>query len=237
MRRKVRELIRAGADVLKVASSGGVLSVGSDPRRAHFRQGELDVLVEEATAAGRFVMAHAQASDGIKNAVRAGVRSIEHGIFLDDEAIGLMLERGTWLVPTLIAPIWVIESVDAGAHISDASLRKARDVVEIHSDAVARAVAAGVKVAMGTDAGVGPHGDNLRELALMAKAGMSPGAVLRATTLEAARLVGVDDMLGTIEPGKLADLVVVDGDPYGFEDLRSRISQVWKNGEQVVQAG
>src|SRR5258705_3240123 len=115
MRRKVRELIRAGADVLKVATSGGVLSVGSDPRRAHFRPAELDALVEEATAAGRFVMAHAQAADGIKNAVRAGVRSIEHGIFLDDEAIAMMLDRCTWLVATLIAPRCVLESVDSCA--------------------------------------------------------------------------------------------------------------------------
>jgi imidazolonepropionase-like amidohydrolase len=234
MRRKVRELIRAGADVLKVASSGGVLSVGSDPRRAHFRPAELDVLVEEATAAGRFVMAHAQATDGIKNAVRAGVRSIEHGIFLDDEAIGMMIERGTWLVPTLIAPIWVLESVDQGAQISDASLRKARELVDIHAESVSRAVEAGVKIAMGTDAGVGPHGDNLRELALMAKAGMSPSAVLRSSTLEAARLLGVDDQLGTVEEGKLADLVVVDGDPYQLDDLGGRIAQVWKAGVQVV---
>ena len=136
MRRKVRELVRAGADVLKVASSGGVLSVGSDPRRAHFRPAELDVLVEEATAAGRSVMAHAQAADGIKNALRAGVRSIEHGIFLDDEAISLMLERDAWLVPTLVAPIWVIEPVAAGAQISDASARKAREVVDLHADSV-----------------------------------------------------------------------------------------------------
>ena len=234
MRRKVRELIRAGADVLKVASSGGVLSVGSDPRRAHFRQAELDVLVEEATAAGRFVMAHAQAADGIKNAVRAGVRSIEHGVFLDDEAIELMLERGTWLVPTLIAPIWVLESVDRGAHISDASLRKAREVVAIHAESIGRAVAAGVKVAMGTDAGVGPHGENLRELALMAKAGMSPSQVLHATTRSAAELLGVDESLGTIEPGKLADLVIVDGDPYQLDDIGTRISQVWKAGDRVA---
>jgi imidazolonepropionase-like amidohydrolase len=237
MRRTVRELIRAGADVLKVATSGGVLSVASDPRRAHFRPAELDVLVEEATAAGRFVMAHAQAADGIKNAVRAGVRSIEHGIFLDDEAIGMMLDRGTWLVPTLIAPIWVLESVDAGAQISEASIRKARDVVDIHAESISRAIAAGVRVAMGTDAGVGPHGENLRELALMAKAGMSPAAVLRATTLEAARLLGVDDTLGTIEEGKLADLVVIAGDPYEFDTLSSRVEQVWKAGERAVPAG
>jgi imidazolonepropionase-like amidohydrolase len=234
MRRKVRELIRAGADVLKVATSGGVLSVGSDPRRAHFRPAELAVLVEEATAAGRYVMAHAQATDGIKNAVRAGVRSIEHGIFLDDQAIELMIDRGTWLVPTLSAPLWVIESVDAGAQISDASLRKARDVVEIHADAVQRAVAAGVKIAMGTDAGVGPHGENLRELALMAKAGMSPAAVMRATTLEAARLLGVDESLGTVEHGKVADLVVINGTIDDLDQIGSRVEQVWMAGSRVA---
>jgi imidazolonepropionase-like amidohydrolase len=233
MRRAVRQLIRDGADVLKVASSGGVLSVGSDPRRAQLRPAELDVLVEEATAAGRFVMAHAQASDGIKNAVRAGVRSIEHGIFLDDETIDLMLERGTWLVPTLVAPIWVIESVDAGAQIAEASIRKARELVGIHAESFRRAVDAGVKVAMGTDAGVGPHGDNLRELGLMAKGGMAPSAVLQSSTLEAARLLGVDEDLGTIAEGKLADLVVLGGDPYDFEGIGGRVEQVWKAGERV----
>jgi imidazolonepropionase-like amidohydrolase len=104
LRRRVRELVRAGADVIKVATSGGVLSPTDDPRHAHFREDELAALVAEAAAAGRWVMAHAQAADGVKAAVRAGIRSIEHGIYLDDEAIELMLERGTWLVPTLVAP-------------------------------------------------------------------------------------------------------------------------------------
>ena len=234
MRRKVREFVRDGADVIKVATSGGVLSVGSDPRRAHFRMSELEVLVEEATAAGRFVMAHAQATDGIKNAVRAGIRSIEHGIFLDDEAIQMMLDRGTWLVPTLIAPVWVLEAVDAGATMSDASIRKAREVIEIHADSVRRAVDAGVKVAMGTDAGVGPHGDNLRELGLLQRAGMTPTAALRAATQEAARLLGVDDRLGTIEVGKAADLVVFGGDAREFDGLGSRVEQVWIDGERRV---
>jgi imidazolonepropionase-like amidohydrolase len=128
----------------------------------------------------------------------------------------------------------VLESVDAGATLSDASIRKARETAAIHAESIARAVGAGVKVAMGTDAGVGPHGDNLRELGLMAKAGMTPPQVLRSATQEAARLLGVDDRLGTIEEGKLADLVVVSGDPYAFGDLRDRVEQVWKGGTRVV---
>ena len=234
MRRKVRELHRAGADVVKVATSGGVVSPRDDPRHAHFRPAELDVLVEEATAAGMFVMAHAQAADGIKNAVRAGIRSIEHGIFLDDEGIGLMLERGTWLVPTLVAPLGVIEAAEAGAAIPPNVLDKARAVVDQHRAAVRAAIGAGVRIAMGTDSGVTPHGRNLRELPLMAELGMSPAAVLEASTRSAAQLLGVADDRGTIEPGKLADLVIVDGDPFAFGTLPDRISSVWLAGRQVA---
>jgi imidazolonepropionase-like amidohydrolase len=234
MRRKVRELHRAGADVVKIATSGGVVSPRDDPRHAHFRPAELDVLVEEATAAGMFVMAHAQAADGIKNAVRAGIRSIEHGIFLDEEGIGLMLERGTWLVPTLVAPHGVIEAAEAGAPVPANVLDKARSVVEVHRSAVRTAIAAGVRIAMGTDSGVTPHGRNLRELALMAELGMSPGAVLEASTRSAAQLLGVAEERGTVEPGKLADLVLVEGDPFAFETLPDRISSVWLAGRQVA---
>jgi len=234
MRTIVRTLIREGADVLKVATSGGVLSPLSDPKRAHLRPSELDVLVEEATAAGKFVMAHAQATDGIKNAVRAGIRSIEHGIYLDAEAIELMLDRGTWLVPTLIAPLWVLESVDAGARLTVAQVHKARMVVDAHAASFRRAVEAGVKIAMGTDAGVGPHGDNLRELELMQAGGQSPTEVLRSTTQQAARLLGVDDQRGTVEEGKDADLVVIDGDALAFAGLKDRVEQVWKAGQRVV---
>jgi imidazolonepropionase-like amidohydrolase len=234
MRRKVRELVRAGADGLKVATSGGVLSPNDDPRHGHFRDDELAVLVAEASAAGRWVMAHAQATEGIIAAVKAGIRSIEHGIFLDDEGIGLMLERGTWLVPTLIAPQGVIDAADAGVPIAESSVRKAREVVEIHQQAFARAVAAGVKVAMGTDSGVTPHGQNLRELPLMAKGGMSPAEVLAATTSSAAELLGVADELGTISPGKRADLVVVDGDPFDLDTIGERVAGVYQDGARVA---
>src|SRR4051812_24042858 len=136
MRRKVRELIRAGADVIKVATTGGVLSARDDPRHSHFRDDELAVLVAEASAAGRWVMAHAQGAGGIKAAVRAGIRSIEHGVFLDDEAIELMLERGTYLVPTLVAPTGVLAAADAGVAIPEASIRKARELIEVHRESV-----------------------------------------------------------------------------------------------------
>jgi imidazolonepropionase-like amidohydrolase len=234
VRRKVREVVRDGADVIKVYTSGGVISPRDDPRHAHFRPAELETLVEEATAASRFVMAHAQGADGIKNAIRAGIRSIEHGIYLDDEGIELMKERGTWLVPTLVAPQGVIDAADAGVPLSPVVIDKARSVVDIHRDTFQRAVEAGVRIAMGTDSGVTPHGRNLRELRLMVDGGMSPAQALESTTRSAAQLMGLDADLGTIEPGKLADLVVVAGDAYNIDTLADRIEQVWKAGERVA---
>ena len=234
MRRVARTLLRAGADVLKVCTTGGVLSPRDDPRHSQFTPAELDVLITEATMQGRPVMAHAQGSAGIKNAVRAGVRSIEHGIYLDDEAIELMLSHDTWLVPTLVAPISVLRAADAGVDLPAVVVAKAREVVEVHRDSVRRAHAAGVRIAMGTDSGVGPHGTNLEELALMEACGMSPADVLAATTSSAAQLLGLDGELGRIEPGWRADLVVVNGDPYDFATLSSNIREVWKDGVRAV---
>jgi imidazolonepropionase-like amidohydrolase len=234
MRRKVRELIRGGADVIKVATTGGVLSPRDDPRHAHFAPDELEVLVREASAAGRWVMAHAQGSEGIKNAIRAGIRSIEHGIYLDDEAIHLMLERGTYLVPTLVAPIGVLKAAEAGLAIPETSLRKAKETIEVHRDSFRRAVAAGVKVAMGTDSGVTPHGRNLEELALMEQGGMSPAEVLVATSRTAAELMGLEKDSGTIEAGKRADLVVVDGDPLVLDGMADRVAAVYQLGRQTA---
>jgi imidazolonepropionase-like amidohydrolase len=234
MRLKVRELVRMGADVIKVAVSGGVLSPRDKPTHAHFRLEELKVLVEEATAAGIWVMAHAQATAGIKNAIRAGIRSIDHGIYLDDEAIEMMLARGTWLVPTLVAPLGVIDAAEAGAAIPEASVAKAHEVAEVHRASFAKAVDAGVKVAMGTDSGVTPHGNNLRELELMVAGGMTPMQAIVATTSSAAELMGLEDELGTIEAGKRADLVVVAGDPLEIEELPGRIEAVYQDGRRVV---
>jgi imidazolonepropionase-like amidohydrolase len=235
MRRKVRELVRAGADVIKVATSGGVLSPRDDPRHGHFRDAELAVLVEEADAAGRYVMAHAQAADGIKAAIRNGIRSIEHGIYLDDDAIGQMLERGTYLVPTLIAPRGVLEAAEAGVPVPPEAVEKTKMVMEAHMASVSKAIGAGVKVAMGTDSGVTPHGQNLRELPLMVECGMSPADALVATTRTAAELLGIAETTGTLEPGKVADVVVIAGDALDLRDLAGRVRRVYQDGRVVSE--
>jgi imidazolonepropionase-like amidohydrolase len=233
MRKKVREIVRSGANVIKVCTSGGVLSPGDSPQHAHFRQDELAALMAEAAAAGLPVMAHAQATDGIKNAVRAGIRSIEHGIYLDDEAIDMMLAAGTWLVPTLVAPHAVLDAVKNGAQLPPTVVAKAQEVIEAHQASFARAVAAGVKVAMGTDSGVGPHGSNLDELSLMAAGGMTPSNVLVATTSSAAQLLGLADQTGSLTPGKRADVVVVAGDPFDLTALKQNIRAVYKDGRAM----
>jgi imidazolonepropionase-like amidohydrolase len=235
MRKAAREILRAGADVLKVCTTGGVLSAADDPRHSQFSAAELAVLVAEAAARHKPVMAHAQGTDGIKNAVRAGVRSVEHGIYLDDEAIELMLEHGTWLVPTLVAPRAVQAAAAAGAAIPEVMVAKSLAVMEVHTASITKAVAAGVPIAMGTDSGVGPHGTNLDELPLMAACGMDAEQVLTATTSGAARLLGRGDELGALAPGMRADVLVLDGDAHDLEDLRARVREVWKDGERVVQ--
>jgi imidazolonepropionase-like amidohydrolase len=233
MRRKVRELVRAGADVIKVCTSGGVVSPRDDPRHPHFAADELDVCVAEASRAGISVMAHAQGATGVKNAVRAGIRSIEHGVYLDDSAVEMMLDAGAYLVPTLCAPQAVIDAAEAGAGLPDVVVSKARELVEAHRDSFAKAVSAGVRIAMGTDSGVGAHGDNLKELALMHDAGMKPEEVLVAATRTAAELLGLGRDLGTIEVSKRADLVFVNGDPFDFASLKSNICAVYKDGLRV----
>ena len=233
VRKRVREIIRAGANVIKVHTSGGVLSPRDSPKHAQFQPDELAALMAEAKAAGLPVMAHAQATDGIKNALRAGVRSIEHGIYLDDEAIDMMLRNEAWLVPTLVAPHAVLSAASAGSQLPDGVAAKARAVIDAHASAFARAVAAGVKIAMGTDAGVGPHGSNLDELPLMAVGGMTPTQVLTATTQSAAELMRVGDEAGTIMPGKRADLVVLAGDPFDLANLKANIRAVYASGRKV----
>jgi len=211
-----------------------VLSPRDDPRHGHFRDDELLVAVAEAAAAGKWVMAHAQATDGIKAAIRTGIRSIEHGIYLDDEAIGMMLDRGTYLVPTLIAPRGVIEARDRGVNVPQVFIDKTSMVMEAHRESISKAIAAGVKVAMGTDSGVTPHGQNLRELGEMVACGMTPAQALVATTRTAAELLGVLDDRGTLEPGKRADVVVARGDALDLDSLDARITSVYQDGRLAV---
>lgn len=226
-RRVVRELVRAGADWIKVATSGGFSSPVSDPTRPQLRPDELQEIAAEANAAGRPVMAHAQGLAGVKNAVDAGFRSVEHGVWLDDEVIERMVERRVWLVPTLLVPVWSREN---GRPQPKFDLD---ETIEAHGDSFRRAVEAGVRVAMGTDCGIVPHGENLREIDLMSQRGLSPTDALVAATSGAAELLGLADSVGTIEPGKRADLVVVEGDPADVTGLRSRVLAVYQDGALV----
>lgn len=234
VRQKAREILRAGADVIKVHATGGVLSATDHPEFTQFSPEELEVIVQEGKyRKGVKVMAHAQGTEGIKHAVKAGIHSIEHGIYLDDEAIELMLENGTYLVPTLLAPVAVLETA-ADVGMPQSAVEKSKEVIEAHHESFTKAYQAGVKIAMGTDAGVMKHGTNLRELGLMADRGMSPMETIVASTKTAAECLGWDEQLGTVETGKLADLVVVKGNP--LENIQSlanndTIQVVVKNGK------
>lgn len=233
VRRKVREVIRAGADVIKIASSGGFFSPTDDPMHPHFAQDELDEIVRTAADLDRPVMSHAHSPESIKRAVRAGVRSIEHGTYLDRESAEMMVEAGTWLVPTLTAGD-TTEELARDEHLAPEVRTKFEGLGRPEFDAMRLAAEAGVKVAMGTDCPVAPHGWNLNELVHMAANGFTPEQALVAATSSAAELMGLGDRLGTLEPGKIADVVVVGGDPYEFEKLKDRVEQVWKDGVRVV---
>ncbi|TWP38535.1 metal-dependent hydrolase family protein [Leekyejoonella antrihumi] len=234
MRQVVRRMFRAGADQIKICTTGGVLSPRDDPRHTQFTPEEIQVAVAEARAHDSYVLAHAQGTNGIKNAVRAGVRSIEHGIYLDSEAISMMLERGTWLVPTLAAPRAVLTAADAGVNIPTVVVEKARAVSQVHLESVRMAIDAGVHIALGTDSGVGPHGRNLEELVLLQECGMTANQALAAGTSSAAALCGLNDLVGRVAPGLVADLVVVDGGVDELATLPGRIRQVWQGGRLSV---
>lgn len=213
VRKLVRVEIKYGADLIKImATEGG--SEGNDiAAETQFSLEEMQAIVEEAHRHGKKVAAHAHGTDGIKTAVRAGVDSIEHGTLLDDEAVRMMKERGTWLVPT--GAIWVEESA-ADAEEKDApAWRKEREKIfrEGSPASFRKALEAGVKIAMGSDSSVLPHGQNAKEIVWMAQNGMTPLQAIRASTIDAAQLLGWQERVGSIAPGKLADLVAVSGDP------------------------
>ncbi len=234
VRLKVREVLRAGADVIKICTTGGVMSPMDDPRDAQYSMDELRAIVgEAANRRGTRVMAHSQGAQGTKNAVRAGIHSIEHGIFLDDEAIELMLEHGTFLVPTLIAIVGILEMHETRHNMPEWGVRKARELVDVHRESIAKAYKAGVKIAMGTDVPVVPHGQNLRELGQMCAVGMSPMDVIVASTRTAAECLGWQDRIGTLQAGKLADVIVCKTDP--LADLLSL--EKAENIELVLKGG
>ncbi|MDT3995778.1 amidohydrolase family protein [Mammaliicoccus fleurettii] len=213
VRKKAREMLRAGADVLKVHATGGVTSATDHPDYTQFSVEELKVIVEEAQFRNnRKVMAHAQGLQGVKQCIEAGIHSIEHGIYLDDEAVKLMKEKDMYLVPTLLAPLSVIEFA-AELGMSENSINKSKQVMQDHIESFKKAHQAGVKIAMGTDAGVFKHGTNLRELELMVEHGMTEMEAIVSSTKTAAECLGYDEDLGTIEEGKKADFILLEQNP------------------------
>src|SRR5712692_3028306 len=233
-RRATRQTLRAGADQIKVHTSGGVMSPNDEPGATGFSPDEIAAIVYEARAAGKTVMAHAQATQGIMNAVVGGIHSIEHGIYLDEEVIEEMKRRGTWFVPTLVAPLWVIRRAEKDpSSVPPYALRKAREVMVDHQASFRLAVERGVRVAMGTDTGVGPHGTNAEELQRMVEGGMTPMQAIVATTKTAAECMRIAHLTGTLEVGKRADLLGVDGDPLADISVlqdRSRLALIMRDG-------
>jgi imidazolonepropionase-like amidohydrolase len=232
VRRRVRELLNGGADFIKIMATGAVLTRGTRPGVPEFSEEELRAAVEEAAKYGARVTAHAHGADGIKNAVRAGVQSIEHGSLMDDEAIRLMKERGVYLVADIYNGDY-IASEGRRQGWPEEYLRKNDETTEAQRQGFRKAVAAGVRIAFGTDSGVYPHGDNARQLPYMVRYGMTPMQALQAATLVAARNIGWEDRVGSLAPGKYADVVAVEGD--ALADLASfgRVAFVMKGGAVV----
>ncbi len=232
VRHVVRAQIKHGVDVIKVNASGGVLSRGDAPGAPQYSLEELKVLVEEAHAAGRKVAAHAHGAQGIKNAVLAGVDSIEHGSLIDEEGIRLMIEHGTYLVADIYNDDYLLGKA-VEFHLPEESIAKEKAIGQLQRDNFAKAVKAGVKVAFGTDAGVYPHGDNARQFFTMVRYGLTPARAIRSATSDAAELLGRADSVGKVAPGLFADLIAVEGDPLADVTLLEHVPFVMKGGAVV----
>ena len=224
---KVREIIKYGADVIKVCATGGVLSKGDDPQASQYTLEEMKALVADAHRLGRKVAAHAHGAQGILWATQAGVDSIEHGSYITDEAIREMKSHGTYLVPTTYLADWIQEY----GHLPPFYAQKAKDVTAVARANLKKAVNAGVKIALGTDAAVYPHGLNAHELEIYVdQFGMTPLAALQTGTINAADLMGWSDKVGALEPGKWADIIAVAGDPLRDVKLLQNVAFVMKAG-------
>lgn len=231
---QVRENIKYGADMIKICATGGVLSKGDDPQASQFTRAELDAIVADAHRLGRKVAAHAHGTQGILWATEAGVDSIEHGSYIDDAGIAAMKQHGTYLVPTLYLEDWMLQY----GHLPPFYQQKMKDVSAVAKRNVKRAIDAGVKVAMGTDAAVYPHGLNAHELDVYVnQMGMTPLAALQTATINAADLMGWTAKTGTLEPGKWADIIAVNKNP--LDDIRvlENVAFVMKGGVVYKQAG
>lgn len=234
VRKAVRAEIKGGAHFIKVMATGGVLTPGVDPSQTAFSLEEMQAAVEEAHKAGRPAASHAIGNGGIKNALRAGIDSVEHGFYLDDEAVNLALKSGAFIVPTLIAVDQIVNNGPDGG-IPDWVVRKAKSESGHHQESFALAAKSGLRIAAGTDAGTpfNPHGDLALELARMVEFGLSPMLALMAATSNAARLLRLDDQIGTVEKGKVADLVMVPGDPLKDIGAMRHPALVMKSGKVV----
>jgi imidazolonepropionase-like amidohydrolase len=229
VRAAVRYQVKYGADWIKTCATAGVLSAGTEIGPAQYTLGELETMVETATMLNRRVVAHAHGNAGIRNAVRAGVASIDHGSVLDDETLGMMRQRGTFLVPTMMAFEYVFEAARDG-RLAPWSAIKAREVTPMARESHRRAIRSGARIAFGTDAGVFPHGTNADEFRLMVAAGMTPAQALLAATREAADLLGQLQDFGTISTGKRADIIAVRGNPLNDVELLKSVGFVMKDG-------
>jgi imidazolonepropionase-like amidohydrolase len=232
VRHMVRQDIKYGADLIKFMASGGVLSHGDNPQASQYTQEEMKAIVEEAHRLGRKVAAHAHGAQAIRWASDAGVDSIEHGSYIDDAAIAAMKKNGTYLVPTLYLMDWFFDNAEKIGTPAEL-IAKGHEVMPAARKNVARAFAAGVKVGFGTDAAVYPHGLNAHEFAVMVKLGLTPLQAIQAATISDADLLGWSDKVGTIESGKWADIVAVDGDPLADVTTLERVKFVMKGGEVV----
>ena len=226
---KVREVIKYGADVIKICATGGVLSKGDDPNASQYTLEEMKAIVADAHRLGRKVAAHAHGAEGVRWASEAGVDSIEHGHLMDDAAIATLKKNGTYLVPTLFLGEYMEQHMDKSA-VPEYSKQKMRDVIAAMRQNVGKAFAAKVKVAFGTDAAVYPHGLNAGEFHVYVKLGMTPLAAIQTATINAADLLGWSKQVGTLEPGKWADMIAVDGDPTKDVTILEHVQFVMKGG-------